>query len=83
MSQIITITLNPAIDKSTSVAELVPDKKLKCSQPVFQPGGGGVNVARAIKRPGAEARALYLAGGYTGIFFPQFLETKCVYHRVN
>jgi len=81
MSQIITITLNPAIDKSTSVAELVPDKKLKCSLPVFQPGGGGVNVARAIKRLGADALALYLAGGYTGNFFTQLLEEEGVFSK--
>jgi len=78
MSSIITLTLNPAIDKSTSVAELVPDKKMKCSQPLFQPGGGGVNVARAIKKLGGEAKAIYLAGGYTGKFFAQLLDEEAI-----
>jgi len=39
MSRTLTIRLNPAIDKSTSVPALVPDRKLQCSNPVFEPGG--------------------------------------------
>jgi 6-phosphofructokinase 2 len=76
MSSIITITLNPAIDKSTSIAELVPDKKMKCSNPVFEPGGGGVNVARAIHKLGGTAKAIYLAGGYSGKFFTELLNSE-------
>lgn len=76
MPSIITITLNPAIDKSTSIAELAPDKKMRCSPPVFEPGGGGVNVARAIKKLGGDANAVYFAGGYTGKFFKQLLDKE-------
>ena len=76
MSSIVTITLNPAIDKSTTVTELVQDKKMKCSPPLFEPGGGGVNVARAIKKLGGNAIAVYLAGGYTGNFFSHLLEEE-------
>jgi len=76
MPKIITITLNPAIDKSTSVPVLVPEKKMKCTLPVFEPGGGGINVARAIKKLGGNATALYLAGGYTGKFFTQLLDRE-------
>lgn len=73
---IITITLNPAIDKSSTIAALVPEKKLRCSLPVFQPGGGGVNVARAIHQLGGKALAVYLAGGYSGIFYKLLLEKE-------
>lgn len=76
MSSIITITLNPAIDKSTTIAELVPDKKMKCSNPVFEPGGGGVNVARALHQLGGNAKAIYLAGGYSGKFFTELLNSE-------
>lgn len=82
MSKIIIVTLNPAIDKSTTVPVLVPEKKLKCTQPVFEPGGGGINVARAIKKLGGNATALYLAGGYTGTFFTQLLEKEQIDTRV-
>ena len=54
MPAIITVTFNPAIDKSTSVPVLIPEKKLKCALPVYEPGGGGINVARAIKKFGSE-----------------------------
>ena len=76
MPVIITITFNPCIDKSTSVAALIPEKKLKCTPPKFEPGGGGINVARAIKKLGGEATAIYPAGGYTGKFFTQLLKQE-------
>lgn len=66
MSAIVTITFNPALDKSTDVEELISDKKLKCSEPFFEPGGGGINVARAIKKLGGDAVAIYTGGGCTG-----------------
>lgn len=74
MPAIVTITFNPAIDKSTTVSNLIPEKKLKCSPPVFEPGGGGINVARAVKKLGGSATAIYLAGGYSGKFLIQLLE---------
>lgn len=64
--KIITLTFNPAIDKSASVPLLVPEKKLNCSTPTYEPGGGGINVSRAIKRLEGSSTAIYLAGGYTG-----------------
>ncbi|HVM89075.1 MAG TPA: hexose kinase [Puia sp.] len=82
MSSIYTVTLNPAIDKSTSVNTLAPERKMKCTRPLFEPGGGGVNVARAIKKLGGEATALYLAGGYTGKFFTQLLSGEHVASEV-
>ena len=82
MSSIITITLNPAIDKSTSINVMVPEKKMKCTAPLFEPGGGGVNVARAIKKLGGNATAIYLAGGYTGKFFTQLLDKEKIESEV-
>lgn len=78
MAAIITITLNPAIDKSVSVPAVVAEKKLRCTKPVFEPGGGGVNVARALKKLGSNAVAMYLGGGYTGKFFKQLLDKESV-----
>ena len=66
MSSIVTVTFNPAVDKSTTVSSLIPEKKLRCTEPVFEPGGGGINVARAIHKLGGQATAAYLAGGHTG-----------------
>jgi 6-phosphofructokinase 2 len=69
MSKIVTITFSPCIDKSTSVASLMPEKKLQCATPKLEPGGGGINVSRAIKKLGGESIAIFPSGGYTGKFF--------------
>jgi 6-phosphofructokinase 2 len=76
MPSIITITFSPCIDKSTSISELIPEKKLKCSTPKLEPGGGGINVARAIKKLGGEATAIFPSGGYTGKFFDHLMEVE-------
>lgn len=76
MSSIVTITFSPCIDKSTSVQSLVPEKKLKCKTPKLEPGGGGINVARAIKKLGGEATAIFPSGGYTGKYFNHLLEQE-------
>ena len=65
-AHILTITLNPALDYSTSVDEMVPEVKLRCSDPHIDPGGGGINVARAIRQLGGQAVALIAIGGATG-----------------
>lgn len=75
---VLTITFNPTIDKSTSVADLVPDKKLQCSNPMLEPGGGGVNVARVIHRLGGKVSALFPAGGYNGQLLEDLLEREGV-----
>lgn len=78
MSKIVTVTFSPCIDKTTSVPELIPEKKLRCAPPILQPGGGGINVARAIKKLGGDAIAVYPAGGYTGKYFNALLEKENV-----
>jgi len=76
MSNIVTITFSPCIDKSTSVPFLMAEKKLKCTEPKLEPGGGGINVARAIHKLGGEATAIFPSGGYTGKFFNHLLEKE-------
>ena len=65
-SPILTLTLNPALDMSCDVPKLVPDQKLRCSEPLLDPGGGGLNVSRAIAVLGGESLALVALGGLTG-----------------
>ncbi len=76
MPEIITLTFSPCIDRSMSVPELLPEKKLKCSVPKLEPGGGGINVARAIKKLGGDALAVFPSGGYTGKHFNSLLEKE-------
>lgn len=63
---ILTVTLNPALDLSTGADEVKPDLKLRCDKPVVDPGGGGINVSRAIKVMGGESTAMVALGGATG-----------------
>lgn len=73
---IVTITVNPALDKSTTVARIVADQKLQCNSPRYDPGGGGVNVARVIKRLGGESSAIFQSSGSAGIMIEQLLEKE-------
>ena len=52
MSQIVTLTLTPSLDSATSTPKIYPEGKLRCQTPIFEPGGGGINVARAITHLG-------------------------------
>ncbi len=63
---ILTLTLNPALDMASEVAEIIPGHKLRCSDPQLDPGGGGINVSRAIKALGGDSLALVAIGGLTG-----------------
>lgn len=76
MPEILTLTLNPAIDKSSSVEHVVPEHKLRCAPPRFDPGGGGINVARVLHRLGGETRALFPSGGRSGQMLQELLEAE-------
>jgi 6-phosphofructokinase 2 len=78
MSSILTITFNPCIDVNTTVPSIRPDVKLRCSTPFRQPGGGGINVARVVKRLGGDPTAIYLAGGDNGRILTQMLQAEGV-----
>lgn len=65
-ADILTVTQNPAVDVATTVPQVIAGPKLRCGPPRFDPGGGGVNVARAVSKLGGEAKALVAAGGVTG-----------------
>lgn len=76
MAKIVTLTFNPCIDKSTTIDSLLPEKKLRCAVPKFEPGGGGLNVSRAIKKLGGQSLALFPAGGHTGDFLQKLVEEE-------
>ncbi|MFJ6003824.1 1-phosphofructokinase family hexose kinase [Arthrobacter sp. NPDC092385] len=63
---ILTLTVNPALDVSTSTEQVVSVHKLRCSASRLDPGGGGVNVSRVVRRLGGQTLAVHTAGGATG-----------------
>jgi len=79
---IITLTLNPALDLSTSTATILPSEKLRCAAPRHDPGGGGINVARAIHALGGQALAVFPAGGPTGALLETLLAAEGVSSKV-
>lgn len=78
MPHIVTLTVNPALDKSCSVEQVIADHKLRCSEPAYHPGGGGINVARAIHNLGGDATAYWTCGGVVGTLLQQLLDLECV-----
>jgi 6-phosphofructokinase 2 len=74
--KILTITLNPAIDKNFNVDHLVPDHKLRCPDPQVDAGGGGINVSKGIKRLGGESVALTVTGGRNGELFKSLVKRE-------
>src|SRR5579862_5710861 len=78
MNRVVTLTMNPALDLSTTVSEVVPFTKLRCSRVRRDPGGGGINVARVICRLGSKATAIYPAGGPAGAMLKDLVDDECV-----
>ncbi|MEI3789340.1 MULTISPECIES: 1-phosphofructokinase family hexose kinase [unclassified Chryseobacterium] len=73
---ILTITLNPAVDKSSIVQNIIPEKKLRCDSPKYEPGGGGINVSRALKRLGITSDIFFISGGRTGGLLEELLKAE-------
>ena len=78
MTDIVTITPNPAVDLSTTVDRIMPVAKLRGQSQRRDPGGGGINVARVIRRLGGDARAIYPVGGAIGKLLRRLLDQEGV-----
>jgi 6-phosphofructokinase 2 len=74
MKPIVTLTVNPAIDSSSQADEVRPVHKIRTFGERYEPGGGGINVARVIRELGGDALAVYLAGGLTAQAFGQMVD---------
>jgi 6-phosphofructokinase 2 len=79
---IVTLTLNPVVDKSSSIDHVIPERKLRCDVPSFEPGGGGINVSRVVHRLGGRTRAIYPAGGPVGELLKGSLDREGIDHDV-
>jgi len=66
MNRVITVTLNPALDITANVERVVAGKKLRCQEPRFDPGGGGVNISRALAKFGELSIPFVASGGAIG-----------------
>jgi 6-phosphofructokinase 2 len=82
MTDILTVTLNPALDVLTTIDRVSDTHKMRCGPTLKHPGGGGVNVARVLHRLGAKCQAVYLAGGVTGERHRQLMHEEGVRCRI-
>ncbi|HRH50814.1 MAG TPA: 1-phosphofructokinase family hexose kinase [Panacibacter sp.] len=81
---ILTITLNPCIDKSSKVAVMKPDSKLRASALINEPGGGGINISKALKKLSVASVALFPAGGHNGNMLCSLLKQEGIlFHAVD
>ena len=66
MTDIATLTLNPALDIACDAGAVVPLHKVRTANTTLDAGGGGINVARVVTELGGTACAVFLAGGPIG-----------------
>ncbi len=76
MQTVVTLTMNPTIDTSARVDHVVPERKLRCTSPRHEPGGGGINVSRVIHKLGGSSVTVYPVGGPTGRLLQHLLEQE-------
>ena len=71
--RIVTLTVNPAVDVAADAAEVRPVHKIRTFDERYDPGGGGINVARVVHELGGDTMAMFAAGGVTGQFVEEML----------
>lgn len=78
MKHIVALCIKPSIDISTGVETVVAGPKLRCEAPRRDPGGGGINICRAVTKLGGKALVLYPEGGDSGRLLRDLLEKEGV-----
>jgi len=76
MPKALALTMNPALDLSAVADEIAPNEKTRCADAKEDPGGGGINVARALHRLGGEVVAVFPCGGVYGQRVKELVEEE-------
>lgn len=71
---IVTLTLNPSLDRTVDVETLARGAVIRTSEPVLEPGGKGVNVTRALHANGVASLAIVAVAGPEGAELSRLLE---------
>lgn len=71
---IVTLTLNPSLDRTVEVDQLERGSVLRTSEPTLEPGGKGVNVTRALTANGIPSLAIAAVAGPEGAELSRLLE---------
>jgi 1-phosphofructokinase len=78
---IVTVTLNPSLDRTVEVDVLERGAVLRTTEPVIEPGGKGVNVTRALAMNGTQSIAVLPVGGAEGAELSELLDDAGVSAR--
>lgn len=73
---IITITLNPAIDKTVEIDDFSAGNVNRISGVRVDAGGKGINVSKVIKTLGGESRAFGILAGRAGGYIKEYLDSE-------
>ncbi|GLP76731.1 6-phosphofructokinase [Mycobacterium antarcticum] len=80
-ADIVTLTMNPALDVTTGADCVVPTDKVRCHGARYDAGGGGINVARVATVLGASVTAVFPVGGPTGDLVTELVAAADVPYR--
>jgi 1-phosphofructokinase len=75
---IVTVTLNPSLDRTIEIDALIRGEVLRAGQARMDPGGKGVNVSRALLANGIVSRAVLPCGGDAGLHLVRLLQAEGV-----
>ena len=75
---IVTLTVNPALDKTAHFKGLVPEQKIRCEKPRYDAGGGGINVSKAIARLEGESFCVFASGGPIGLMLEELVQKESI-----
>ena len=78
---IVTVTLNPSLDRTLEVDSFERGAVLRTSEPTLEAGGKGVNVTRALASNGVESVAVLPVGGSEGAELTALLDAAAVAAR--
>lgn len=73
---IITVTLNPALDKTIEIDNFAVDAVNKSSKTRVDAGGKGINVSKVIKSLGGTSKAVGILSGNSGRFIKKYLDEE-------
>lgn len=82
---ILTVTLNPAVDKTYTTGSLMLGRVNRMRTVINIAGGKGINVAKILRQYGYPVTAAGFLGGYSGQFIENYMKgtgTKCRFTEV-
>ncbi|MDJ0807610.1 MAG: 1-phosphofructokinase family hexose kinase [Gammaproteobacteria bacterium] len=73
MQTVAVLALNPAVDISYEIPQLLADQKVRATKTYYHPGGNGINVARSLRELEVPVRCCSVLGGKGGELFLRLL----------